>query len=65
MHIRTKKYVFYFTVFLLTRDKWYISSLTLTQIEGINPELLSDTKIVWLGLLFVLKFCQETSKKQP
>ena len=33
--------------------------------ERINSELLFDTKIVWLGLLFVLKFCQETSKKQP
>ena len=30
-----------------------------------HPELSFDTKIVWLGLLFVLKFCQETSKKQP
>ena len=23
------------------------------------------SQIVWLGLLFVLKLCQETSKKQP
>ena len=30
-----------------------------------NSELSFDTKIVWLGLLLVLKFCQETSKKQP
>ena len=33
--------------------------------DGINSELSLDTKIVWLGLLFALKFCQETSKKQP
>ena len=33
--------------------------------ESINSGLSFDTKIVWLGLLFVLKFCQETSKKQP
>ena len=35
------------------------------QIESINPELSFDTKIVWLGWLFVLKFCQETCKEQP
>ena len=39
--------------------------IKLTQIESINAELSFDTKIVWLGLLFVLKYCQETSKKQP
>ena len=33
--------------------------------EIINSVLSFHTKIVWLGLLFVLKFCQETSKKQP
>ena len=33
--------------------------------ESINSGISFDTKIVWLGLLFVLKFCQETSKKQP
>ena len=33
--------------------------------ERINSELLFDIKIVWPGLLFVLKFCQETSKTQP
>ena len=32
--------------------------------KSINPELSFDTKFVWLGLLFVLKFCQETSKEQ-
>ena len=32
--------------------------------ESIISEFSFDTKIVWLGLLFVLKFCQETSKKQ-
>ena len=35
------------------------------QIESIDLELSFDTNILWLGLLFVLKFCQETSKKQP
>ena len=34
-------------------------------IESINSELSFDTKTVWLGLFFVLKFCEETSKKQP
>ena len=33
--------------------------------ESINSELTFDNKIVWLGLLFVLKFCQEISTKQP
>ena len=33
--------------------------------ERINSGLSFDIKIVWLELLFVLKFCQETSKKQP
>ena len=33
--------------------------------ESINSEVSFDTKTVWLGLLFVLKFWQETSKKQP
>ena len=32
--------------------------------ESIKSELTFDTTIVWLGL-FVLKFCEETSKKQP
>ena len=36
--------------------------INLTQIESIYSELSFDTKIVWPGLLFVLKFCQETSK---
>ena len=39
--------------------------IKLTQIESISPELSFDTKIVWLGLLFMLKFCQEACKKQP
>ena len=33
--------------------------------ESTKSELSFDTKILWLGLLFVLQFCQETSKKQP
>ena len=33
--------------------------------ETTNSEPSFDTTIVWLELLFVLKFCQETSKKQP
>ena len=33
--------------------------------ESINTELSFDTKIVWLGLFFVLRLCQETCKKQP
>ena len=33
--------------------------------ESVISELSFDTKIVCLGLLFVLKFRQETSKKQP
>ena len=33
--------------------------------ESINTELSFDSTIVWLGLLFELQFCQETSKKQP
>ena len=33
--------------------------------ESINSEVSFDTKIVRLGLLFVLHFCRETSKKQP
>ena len=33
--------------------------------ESINYGLSFDNTIVWLGLLLVLKFCQETSKKQP
>ena len=37
----------------------------LTHMESIDSELSFDTKIVWLGLFFVLKCCQETSKKQP
>ena len=36
-----------------------------TDREIINSDIIFDTKIVWFGLLFVLKFCQETSKKQP
>ena len=60
-----KKYVFFLVFFLLRPTKWSFSSLKLAQIESIIPELSFDTKIVWLGLLFVLKFCQETSKKQP
>ena len=64
-HIGTKKYVFFLVFFKLTPTKWQISSLKLAQIESINPELSFDTKIVWLGLLFVLKFCRETSKNQP
>ena len=32
--------------------------------ESINFELSFDTTIVWLGLLFVLKYYQEISKKQ-
>ena len=39
-----------------------MSSLKMTQMESIDSELSFDTKIVWLGLL---KFRQETSKKQP
>ena len=39
--------------------------IKLTQIESINHELSFHSKIVWLGLLFVLEFCQESSKKQP
>ena len=42
-----------------------INSIIKIDTENINPELSFDTKIVWLGLLFVLKFCQETSTKQP
>ena len=33
--------------------------------ESINSEVSFNTKIVQLGLLFVLEFCRETSKKQP
>ena len=32
--------------------------------EQSNSELSFHTKIVWLGLSFVVKFCQETSKKE-
>ena len=39
--------------------------LKLTQIESINPELSFDTTIVWLGWLFVLKFCQEPLRNNP
>ena len=39
-------------------------SLKLIQMETINSELSFYTKMVWLVLLFVLKFCQETSKEQ-
>ena len=33
--------------------------------ESIYSERSFYTEFVWLGLLFVLQFCQETSKKQP
>ena len=36
----------------------------LTHMDSINSKLSFDAKILWLGLLFVLTFCQETSKKQ-
>ena len=39
--------------------------MKLAQVASIKYELSFDIKIVWPGLLFVLKNCQETSKKQP
>ena len=65
MHIGTKKICIFLVFFKLTPTKWLISSLKSAQIESIHPEPSFDTKIVWLGLLFVLKFCRETSKNQP
>ena len=65
MHIGIKKICIFLVVFKLTPTKWKISSVKLAQLESIDPELSFDTKIVWLGLLFVLKFCQETSMNQP
>ena len=35
------------------------------QIESINPELSFDAKIMWLGLLFVLKFVRKPLRNNP